>query len=166
MLIMPVGLVRTRITHGPGTDRVFGPTEAIGGDKGASPSLRLRILIVEDEVVVAMRLEDMVQDLGYVVVGTAASHAGAVAAAEASRPDLVLMDINLGRGGNGIEAALELRRRFDLPCVFLSAYLSSPSVREQVQAAQPLGFVSKPYTERQVEAALTRAAEHLKPRTD
>src|SRR5919206_4673962 len=161
MLIMPVGLVRTRITHGPGTDRVFGPIEAIGGDKGASPSLRLRILIVEDEVVVAMRLEDMVQDLGYGVVGTAASHAGAVAAAEASRPDLVLMDINLGRGGDGVEAALELRQRFDLPSIFVSAYASSPEIKAQARAAQPLGFVPKPYTERDISAALGQAATRL-----
>ncbi len=166
MLIVPDGSVRTRIAIRPGAQRAFGPTDAAGGSKGASPSFRLRILIVEDESILAMQLEDMVQDLGHVVVGSTASHAAAVAAAEASRPDLALMDINLGRGGNGIEAALELRRRFDLPSIFLSAYLSSPSVREQAQAAEPLGLVPKPYTERQIDAALKRAAVHLKAGRD
>jgi CheY-like chemotaxis protein len=161
MLINQDGSVRTRIAIGSGARQVSGPTDAGGGGKDANPPFRLRILIVEDETVVAMRLEDLVQDLGHVVVGTVASHATAVAAAEASRPDLALMDINLGRGGNGIEAALELRRRFDVPSVFLSAYLSSPSVREWAQVAQPLGFVPKPYTERHIEAALKKAATHL-----
>ncbi len=161
MLMMPHRSVGTRFAIRPPARQGFDSTEAERGGESASPSFRLRILIVEDETVVAMLLEDMLEDLGHVVVGTAASHAAAIAAAVTSRPDLALMDINLGHGGNGIEAALELRRRFDLPSVFLSAYLSSPSVREQAQAAEPLGFVSKPCTERQIEVVLKRAAEAL-----
>ena len=166
MFMVPDRSVGTRRAIGSRGRQVFGPADAAWGDKGADPASRLRVLIVEDETIVAMQLEDMLQDLGHVVVGTVASHVAAVAAAETGRPDLVLMDINLGRGGNGIEAALELRQRFDLPSVFLSAYLSSPSVRERAQAAQPLGCLSKPYTERHIEAALRKAAEHLKPSRD
>ena len=162
MLMVPDGPVGTRRAIAPRGQQVFGPTDATRGDKGANPFAPLCILIVEDESVLAMQLEDMLQDLGHVVVGTVASHAAAVAAAETGRPDLVLMDINLGRGGNGIEAALELRRRFDLPSIFLSAYLSSPSIKEQAQTAGPLGLVPKPYTARHIEAALRKAAEHLK----
>ena len=161
MLIGSNVSVRTRVGAKPGARQVFGPADAARGDKGARPPAPLRILIVEDETIVAMQLEDMLHDLGHEVVGTTASHIDAVAATEASRPDLALMDINLGRGGNGIEAALELRERFGVPSIFLSAYLSSPSIRERVQDAQPLGLVPKPYTARHLEAALRQAAEQL-----
>ncbi len=163
MFITSNASVRTWVGTKPGARQILGPMDVARGDKGASPPAPLRILIVEDESVVAMQLEDTVQDLGHVVIDTVASHVEAVAAAESSRPDLVLMDINLGRGGNGIEAALELRRRLDLPCIFLSAYLSSPSVKERAQAVQPLGCITKPYTARHIEAALRKAAERLEP---
>ncbi len=161
MHVVADGPEQTRSTGRSSPQRDPIPTDATAGGKHTSLSGGLRILIVEDETVLAMQLEDMVQELGHMVVGSVASRAQAIASAETSRPDLALMDINLGHGGNGIEAALELRRRFDLPSVFLSAYLSSPSVREQAQAAEPLGFVSKPCTERQIEVVLKRAAEAL-----
>lgn len=127
-----------------------------------SASYSLRILIVEDESLLAMQLEDLVQKLGHSVVGCAASHAQALAIVEANRPDLALMDINLGRGGDGIEVALELRRRFDVPCVFVSAYLSSTDTKERARMAEPLGFVMKPYTERQLEVTLKQTADRLR----
>ena len=162
MLMMPHRSVGTRFAIRPPARQGFDSTEAERGGEGASPSFRLRILIVEDETVVAMLLEDMLEDLGHVVVGTAASHAAAIAAAVTSRPDLALMDINLGPGGDGIEVAVELRRRFNVPSVFVSAYLSLPDMKERAQAAQPLGFVPKPYTEREIEAALKQAADQLR----
>lgn len=158
------GSMCARLATGLPARQVFLTAGAIKDNESANPWVRMRILIVEDETVVAMWLADMVQDLGHAVVGTTASHAAAAAAAEASRPDMALVDINLGRGGNGIEAALELRRRFDLPSVFLSAYLASPDVREQAQAAQPFGFVPKPCTGRDISAALGQAATRLSSR--
>ncbi len=151
-----------RIVAGSNPQQGPGPTDATAASQHTSPSLRLRILIVEDVSWIAMQLEDMVQKLGHEVVGSAASHAQAVASAETSRPDLALMDINLGCGRDGIETALELRCRFNVPCVFVSAYLSSPEIKERARAAQPLGFVPKPYTKREIEAALKQAADQLR----
>lgn len=119
----------------------------------------LRVLIVEDESVLAMQLEDMVQALGHLVVGTVASFNDAVNRAETERPDVALMDINLRHGGNGIDAALVLRKCFRVPSIFVSAYLSSPETRERAQAAEPLGFVPKPYTQSDIGAALKLAAD-------
>ncbi len=151
-----------RTSAGSNSQRGFDPANAIAGGKHMSPSLRLRILIVEDVSWIAMQLESMVQKLGHEVVGSAASHAQAVASAETSRPDLALMDINLGCGRDGIETALELRCWFNVPCVFVSAYVSHAEIKERARVAQPLGFVLKPYTQREIEAALKQAAGQLR----
>jgi CheY-like chemotaxis protein len=160
MHIVADGPVRT--SAGSNSQQGFDLADTTASSKYISPPHQLRILIVEDETCIAMQLEDMVQNLGHEVVGSVASHAQAIASAQTSRPDLALMDINLDRGGSGIEAALELRRRFNVPSIFVSAYLSFPSTRERAQAAQPLGFVPKPYTEREIEAALKQAADQLR----
>ena len=161
MGIVAERLVQTRIIGKSNPQQSFHPTDATAGGTHTSPSFRLRVLIVEDETCIAIQLEDMVQNLGHEVVGSAASYTQAVASAETSRPDLALMDINLDRGGDGIEAALELRRRFNVPSIFVSAYVSLPNIRERTQAAQPLGFVPKPYTQREIAAALKQAAGQL-----
>ena len=150
-----------RIVAGPNPQQGSGPTHATAGGQHTSPSFRLRILIVEDVTWIAMQLEGMVQKLGHEVVGSAASHAQAVASAETCRPDLALMDINLGCGRDGIETALELRCRFNVPCVFVSAYASHAEIKEWARVVQPLGFVPKPSTHREIEAALKRAADQL-----
>ncbi len=159
MHIAADGPVRT--SAGSHSQQGFDPANATAGRKHTSSPRQLRVLIVEDESCIAMQLEDMVQNLGHEVVGSAASHAQAITSAQVSRPDLALMDINLDRGGDGIEAALELRRRLNVPSVFVSAYVSLPNIRERTQVAQPLGFVPKPYTQREIEAALKQAADQL-----
>ncbi len=151
-----------RIVAGSDPQQGPGPTDAATVSQHTSPSIRLRILIVEDVSWIAMQLEDIVQKLGHEVVGSAASHAQAVASAETSRPDLALMDINLGCGRDGIETALELRCRFNVPCVFVSAYASHAEIKERARVAQPLGFVLKPYTHREIAAALKQAADQLR----
>ena len=163
MLIEPNGSVRIHSAMESDAQQFLASTDTIGGDKGTSPSSRLRILIVEDETILAMQVEDMIEKLGHVVVGSVASHAQTITRAQASRPDLAVMDINLGHGGNGIEAALELRQRFNMPSVFVSAYLSSASDREWAQTARPLGLVPKPYTARHIEAVLRQAAGRIAP---
>ena len=162
MHVVADGPEQTRSTGRSSPQQGLIPTDAIASGKHTNLSGGLRILIVEDETVLAMQLEDMVQELGHVVVDSVASRTQALANVEMSRPDLALMDINLGSGGDGIEAAVELRRRFDVPSIFVSAYLSLPNMKERAQAAQPLGFVPKPYTQWEIEAALKQAADQLR----
>src|SRR5919202_524031 len=162
MRIAADGSVRMPIAPTSNSQQGFAPILTTAGGRHTSLSGGLRLLIVEDETWIAMQLEDMVQKLGHKVVGSAASYAQAIASAETSRPDLALMDINLGCGRDGIETALELRCRFNVPSVFVSAYLSSPEIKERARVAQPLGFVPKPYTHREIEAALKQAADQLR----
>lgn len=115
----------------------------------------LRIMIVEDEMLLAMDLEDMLLDAGYVIVGQAADMAQALAIAEKAEGgiDLAIMDVNLARGSNGVETAGELRRRWDIPSIFVSGNLDERT-RALAMQWKPIGFVGKPYSEREVLAAI------------
>jgi CheY-like chemotaxis protein len=104
----------------------------------------LRILICEDESLIALGLCAIVEDAGHVVCGTCATVMEAVTAAITSLPDLVLMDVMLRGGEDGIAAALEIRQRLDIPCLFMSA-VDVPAARKRMEAARPLGFIAKPY---------------------
>ncbi len=112
-----------------------------------------RILIVEDEALVARDLGDRLEALGYQPAGLAASGEQALALARQSRPDLVLMDIHLQGGMDGIAVALDLRRQFRIPAVFLTAY-SEDSTLERAKQAEPYGYLLKPFEDRELRAAL------------
>lgn len=115
-----------------------------------------RILIVEDEWIVAMEMEAVALSAGYEVVGVAATADEAVAAALGHKPDLVLMDIRLRGHRDGVDAALELRQRADIPCLFVSAH-QDPGVRARAQAARPKGWLPKPFSRPQLLAAIKQA---------
>lgn len=119
------------------------------------------ILIVEDEAIVAMDLRSRLADLGHAVCGIADTAARAVQLAREATPDLVLMDIRLKGGDDGIAAAEEIRRNADLPVVFVSAYTDDATVGRAVRA-EPDGFLTKPFDERTlavtIQTALIRRA--------
>ena len=118
-----------------------------------------RILIVEDELFVAMDIELVVLRAGHHVVGFAGTAEGAVALAQQTEPDLVLMDIRLAGTRDGVDAALEIRERFDIPSLIISAYTDAPT-RERAMPARPLGFITKPFDYKLLAVALDGA---LKP---
>ena len=111
--------------------------------------MSLRVLIVEDELILAMDLEDMLVDAGHEVVGVAADMHQALALAESRSPDIALMDVNLARGTNGVETAMHLRQRFDVPSLFISGNLD-PKTRATASRCRPVGFVPKPFSENDV----------------
>jgi DNA-binding NarL/FixJ family response regulator len=135
------------------------PEEETGaGGRMAAP---VRVLLVEDEILTALDIEHLVQQLGYEVCGIAASAPEAVRAADDLRPDLVLMDIRLARGTDGIQAAGEIRARLGIGSLYLSAHTDAATLH-RAQATRPLGFVAKPYTRVQLEAALRAAVAMLR----
>jgi PAS domain S-box-containing protein len=101
------------------------------------------ILIVEDELILAEALRVQLERIGYQVVGQATTAVEAVHLANSLKPDLVLMDIQLDGPADGIEAGSEIRTRFDIPVVFLTAF-SDRSTIEQVKRAEPYGYLAKP----------------------
>jgi PAS domain S-box-containing protein len=117
---------------------------------------RPRILVVEDEAVVALDVKARLQGLGYEVIGPSSTGEEALAKAAEARPDLVLMDIKLRGDLDGIEAARLLRDRLDIPVVYLTAY-ADPATLERAKLAEPLGFVLKPFAERELHAVVEMA---------
>lgn len=117
--------------------------------------MALRIMIVEDEMLLALDLEDMLHNAGYTVVGQVSDMAQALALAESigGAFDLAIMDVNLARGTSGVETAAALRRRWNVPCLFVSGNLDERT-RERAMDWQPVGFVGKPFSEREVLSTL------------
>lgn len=119
-----------------------------------------RLLIVEDEWFIAVESEIILREAGYAVVGTAVTADEAVSLAERERPHLVLMDIRLRGARDGIEAAVEIRRRFGIGCIFATAH-AEPSLRERGAAAEPFAWLVKPYSDRQLLAVVRDALNGL-----
>lgn len=105
---------------------------------------KTKILIVEDEFLVAKALEETLEEHGYEVIPPASNAMEAVRLATTHAPDLVLMDVYLGKGTDGVEAATYIHRDLAIPIVFVTSY-SDTATLERAEAAEPLGYLSKPY---------------------
>lgn len=118
-----------------------------------------RILVVEDEHIVAMGIKKMLKSLGYTVTGIASSGEDAISKAESTFPDVVLMDIMLKGDMDGVEAAMEIKEMFNVPVVYLTAY-SDSKVLERAKRTEPFGYIIKPFDEKDlyssIEVALQR----------
>jgi putative two-component system response regulator len=108
-----------------------------------------RVLVVEDEALVAMDLKYTLERLGYEVVGTATTGKEAVGLAGERNPDVVLMDIVLPGDMDGIEAAAEIRDQFDIPVVYVTAYADESKI-QRAKATEPFGYIMKPFQEREL----------------
>lgn len=117
---------------------------------------RSRILVVEDETVIALHTQMQLQGLGYEPVGMANTGEQAIELAIRLRPDLVLMDIQLAGAVDGITAAQTIRERHALPVVFVTAY-SADDVLERALLSEPYGYILKPYSERELRTVLEMA---------
>jgi two-component system, cell cycle sensor histidine kinase and response regulator CckA len=114
---------------------------------------RPQILIVEDDSIIAMELEDRLQSLGYGVCAATPSGKDAVEKAGDMWPDLILMDIWLDGLMDGVEAAAEIRARFDIPVVYLTAYADKDTL-QRAKVTEPYGYIIKPFEERELQTAI------------
>jgi DNA-binding NarL/FixJ family response regulator len=117
-----------------------------------------RILVVEDDFFVALDVEHWMREAGYEVVGIAASADDAIALARDTRPDLAIVDIRILGPKDGVETAIDLYSQFGVRSVFASAQ-SDTLTRKRAQPAQPLGWLSKPYSGAELIALLRHALE-------
>jgi len=133
-------------------------------DRGrrASSSIRQKILIVDDELWAALDMEWVVQTLGHEVVGPAATAEKAIELAGRVRPNLVLMDIRLANDSDGVAAAIEIRERFDIPSLFVSAH-GDPIMRSRAAGANPVGFIEKPFSPNHWHSPLKRRSIQTYP---
>ncbi len=119
---------------------------ALGGTSmETAADTRAKILVVEDEPELAAEVEQTLVELGYNVVGRASRGDEAIERAERLEPDLLLMDIRLRGKRDGIETATEIRDRFRLPVVFMSAHTDEATLG-RARRSSPYGYVVKPFT--------------------
>lgn len=103
-----------------------------------------KILIVEDESLVAMDMVDMLTRMGYQILPTAMGYADAVNILETEKPDLVLVDINLSGAKTGIELAQQLSEKYKVPFIFITSHTDKHTVSHAV-ATHPSGYLVKPF---------------------
>ena len=115
-----------------------------------------RILVVEDEAIVAADIQDRLETLGYAVAGWATTGDEAIELARSSSPDLILMDIMLKGPMNGIQAAHLIRIELSLPVIFLTAN-SDEAVLDQAKISEPFAYLLKPFEERQLRTNIEMA---------
>ncbi|MEG4857959.1 EAL domain-containing protein [Microcoleus sp. K1-B6] len=115
-----------------------------------------KILIVEDESIIAEDISDCLISLGYRITGMVYSGEEAIESAAKLRPDLVLMDVNLQGEIDGITAAEEIRLRFQIPVVYLTAYADETTLR-RVNSTKPFGYIVKPFEEKNLHTTIQLA---------
>lgn len=126
----------------------------LGAQKTIDSQLASKVLIIEDEPIIALDLENLVTELGHKVVAIAATRDDAVAKALSERPGLVLADINLGEGGSGIDAVSDILASFDIPVIFITAY---PEKLLTGERPEPTYLIAKPFLPETVQATVGQA---------
>jgi len=149
-----------RPSRAPGSPSQVSKAGAVpepSGSNGSSPpngaAPRLRLLIVEDELMVAWDLGDTVRGLGHEVCATVATQSAAVAAALHFRPNVILMDYRLAEG-EGISAARRIRESLNTPVIFCTAYVER--LLPDVQSLAPFELLGKPVRPSHLREALAR----------
>lgn len=120
--------------------------------------LSCKVLVVEDERIVALNLQQRLKKLGYEVPAIAASGAQALEKMRSLHPDLVLMDINIEGPMDGIETAKSIPSEFDIPVIYLTAY-SEDATLERARDTRPYGYLVKPFSERALHATIQMVLE-------
>ena len=113
----------------------------------------IKILVVEDEVIVAEDIGFRLKKLGYIVTATVASGEEAIEKVAENRPDLVLMDIVLKGDMDGVTAAEKIRNRVDIPTVFLTAYADDKTL-QRAKLTNPFGYIIKPFQQNDLRVAI------------
>lgn len=115
--------------------------------------MSLKVLVVEDEALIADDLRRTLTRLGYEVPVTVASGADAIASTERYRPSLVLMDIKLKGAMDGVDAAERIKHEYDVPVIFLTAH-SDDATLARAKVVSPQGYLVKPFGERELRGAI------------
>lgn len=118
--------------------------------------VQAKILVVEDEVIVARTIANQLKQLGYTVVGTVSSGTAAIEKAKSTQPDLVLMDVVLKGDMDGITAANHICSQHDIPIVFLTAYADDNTL-QRAKNTLPLGYIVKPFSPGELRVAVELA---------
>lgn len=123
--------------------------------------MKTRVMVVEDERIVALNLKQRLAKLGYDISTMATLGKQALEQIESNRPDIVLMDINIEGQIDGIETASRIPEEYHIPIIYLTAY-SEQATLERARATKPYGFLLKPFSERELHATIQMALERCR----
>lgn len=115
-----------------------------------------RLLIVEDEFLIARVLQRMVRSMGHEVCALASTGVDAVTHASQERPDLILMDIRLAGEMTGIDAARQILRHHPTPIIFVSGY-SNEEIKQEAMSLSPVAFLPKPVSRQRLQPVIAAA---------
>jgi len=115
--------------------------------------VKARVLVVEDESIIAADIIMSLRNLGYEGIAVVSSGEQAIKKVESDKPDLVLMDIVIKGEMDGIETAGRIRSRFKVPVVYLTAYADEKTL-ERAKITGPFGYIMKPFTEMDLKVAV------------
>ena len=118
-----------------------------------------KILIVEDENIVALGIKKMLKNMGYRVPSIASTGEEAINKAEITFPDLILMDIMLKGEMDGIEAADQIHKKMDVPVIYLTAY-SNDQIMQKTKPTKPYGYIIKPFEETKLRTTIEQALQN------
>jgi len=113
----------------------------------------LRIMIVEDEPIIADEIAAIIEDIGYTVAAKILHSKEVIDAFNLSEPDVVIMDINLGNEKDGVQLAAEMRQIKNIPLIFLTSYSDNATI-ERTKEVNPDGFIVKPFDEKDLQIAI------------
>ncbi len=116
----------------------------------------VKILLVEDELIIADYMQECLMQFGYDVIGTCISYSEAVISMEKSRPDIILMDITLKGGKSGIDLAGYINRELQLPFVYITSH-SDRNTIDKAKQTLPYAYLIKPFSENDLYAAIETA---------
>lgn len=115
-----------------------------------------KILIVEDEIIVAMEIEFALKSKGYSVIGKAPTSEKAIELAQKFLPDVILMDVNIKGNSDGIGTSREILKHYQPAIIFISAYTDSETINK-MKTIQPHYFLPKPYSQNELIGIITKA---------
>jgi two-component system, response regulator PdtaR len=152
MVVHPVSRFRPRLVYASDDSR--GPSAS---ERGGA-----RVLVVEDDYLVSGEMDAELTAAGFDVVAVATSADEAVRLAGAEKPQLIVMDVRLEGGSDGVEAAIQIFQLLGIRCLFASAYHDAET-RRRAAAAAPLGWLAKPYTMASLVLAVRAALRNIEP---
>ena len=106
--------------------------------------LKTKVLIVEDETIVALDIKRAIQNLGFEVTNTVTTFEEAIACVKENTPDIILMDINLENSIDGISIAYEIKKTNDIPIIYLTAFCDDETINRAIET-NPVGYLLKPF---------------------
>jgi len=124
----------------------------------------VKILIIEDEAIVALDIKRIINNLGHDVVDIVSSFEDAIKSVKKNSPQLIFSDINLGKEKDGIDIIEEIQKEKFIPVVYLTAYSDEETIQRAIKT-NPLGYILKPFKKEDIKSTLLLSIYKLKTQT-